>query len=247
MNKGYSVKDITVVHRNPNKRQLAQNNRIRAAFFFIVKGEFIFETKVGTFCAKENDAVYLPKKSDYSFVITSETAEVIITDFEPETDEEVVISVYPEVIQVGGDGKRLFYDLHRAFYKNEQYAVLSNLFGIAAMFEMKLNKNDDLGKIGPAVKYLEANFDKVVSVKELAVLCGLSESHFRSLFREKMKMSPVKYKNALLMRYASALLKSEDMNISEVAEYLNFCSIYAFSRAFKKEMGISPKKYTQTQ
>lgn len=247
MNKGYSVKDITVMHRNLNKRQLNQNNRIRAAFFFIVKGEFIFETKVGTFCAKENDAVYLPKKSDYSFVITSESAEVIITDFEPETDEEIVLSRYPKMISAGVDGKWLFFELHSAFYKNEQYAVLSSLFSIAAMFEMKLNINDDLGKIGPAVKYLEANFDKVVSVKELATLCGLSESHFRRLFREKMKMSPVKYKNSILMKYASALLKSENMNISEVAESLNFCSIYAFSRAFKKEMGISPKKYAGMQ
>ncbi|MBR3942068.1 MAG: helix-turn-helix transcriptional regulator, partial [Clostridia bacterium] len=35
------------------------------------------------------------------------------------------------------------------------------------------------------------------------------------------------------------------MNITEVAESLGFSSIYAFSRVFKKEMGISPKKYAE--
>jgi len=97
------------------------------------------------------------------------------------------------------------------------------------------------------VDFLKTNFDKDVSVKELAMLCGLSESHFRRLFLKKMGMSPKKYKISILMKHASALLKSEDMNISEVAESLNFCSIYAFSRAFKKEMGISPKKYAGMQ
>lgn len=243
MNSGYSVKNITVTRMVPSKVQLKQNNRIRAAFFLILKGEYVFETETGSFYARENDVVYLPAKSSYSFVTNTTKNETIITDFELETDEDVVLSRVPEVISAGAEGKRLFFDLHSAYYQNAEFAVLSNLMGIAALFEANLNKNDKKDKITPAVKYLESHFDEAVSVKELAGLCGLSESHFRRLFLEKMKMSPVKYKNSVLMRHACALLQADDMNITEVSESLNFCSIYAFSRAFKKEMGMSPKKY----
>lgn len=243
MNKGCSVKIITVMRKVPAQKQLNQNNRSRAAFFLILKGEYVFETEVGGFYAKENDMIYLPAHSAYSFVIESESSETIITDFELETDEEVVLSRVPEVISAGAEGRRLFFDLLSAYYQNAEFAVLSNLMGIAALFEASLRKIDKKDKIEPAVKYLESHFDKEVSVKELADLCGLSESHFRRLFLEKMKMSPVKYKNSVLMRHACALLQADDMNITEVSEALNFCSIYAFSRAFKKEMGMSPKKY----
>ena len=243
MDNGYSVKNITVKRMMPSKRQLNQNNRIRAALCFILKGKFTFQTEKGVLYAEENDAIYLPEHSKYSFKITSESAEFIITDFELDTGEEVVLSRYLEVISAGAEGKRLFSDMHSAYYKNEQYTVLSNLFGIVAMFEEKLNKNDKFGKITPAVKYLESHLGEAFSGKELASLCGLSESHFRRLFLEKMKMSPVKYKNTILIKRACALLKADDMNITEVSEVLNFGSIYAFSRAFKKEMGISPKKY----
>ena len=33
------------------------------------------------------------------------------------------------------------------------------------------------------------------------------------------------------------------VNISEIAESLGFDNVYAFSQFFKKEIGISPKKY----
>ena len=45
------------------------------------------------------------------------------------------------------------------------------------------------------------------------------------------------------MRTAANMLCKEGFNVSETAEALNFSDIYTFSQLFKKEFGLSPKKY----
>ncbi|MBQ7039916.1 MAG: helix-turn-helix transcriptional regulator [Clostridia bacterium] len=245
MNKSYILKNVAAVHKIPTNKRLNQNNRSKAAFLYITKGNYAFTTERGGFSAGEGDIIYLPKYSCYSFIINSDKAEGIMVDFDLETEKEVLISKVPLKICANAEQKQTVNELLLCFYRDEQFEVLSKLFKLISMFETEIEGKEKFGKISPAVDFLKTDFDKVVSVKELAALCGLSESHFRRLFLKKMGMSPKKYKNSILMKHASVLLKSEDMNISEVAESLNFCSIYAFSRAFKKEMGVSPKKYSQ--
>ena len=78
---------------------------------------------------------------------------------------------------------------------------------------------------------------------EIAELCGISEGHMRRLFAEKLGRSPIGYKNALAAQAACTLLRPDGMNVSEVATSLGYPDIYTFSQAFKKEIGVSPKKY----
>lgn len=247
MSKEYLIKDISVVRKKPINKEFNQNDRKRAAFLYVIKGDYQFTTEKGEFSAKENDVVYLPKNSAYSYVIESTSAEGIMVDFGFSNEKNFLISKVPLALPAGTQTADMFNELLSCFYRDEQFLILSELFKIIAMFESGISKKDGLGKIRPAVEFIESNFVKPISVKELATLCGISESHFRRLFREKMKMSAVKYKNSVIIKHACALLKSDDMNITEVSESLNFCSIYAFSRMFKKEMGMSPKKYLSLQ
>lgn len=45
------------------------------------------------------------------------------------------------------------------------------------------------------------------------------------------------------MRTACNMLRNEELNVSETADALHFNDIYTFSQLFKKEVGLSPKKY----
>ncbi|MBQ2967696.1 MAG: helix-turn-helix transcriptional regulator [Clostridia bacterium] len=245
MNKSYILKNVVVVRKTPVHKKLSQNNRNKAAFLYIIRGEYVFYTSKGALSAGENDIVYIPKGARYSYVIYSETADGILTDFELETENETLISKVPVKLKATGELKQTVNDLLLCFYREEQFDVMAKLFCLIAAFDATVRKKESFGKISPAVDFLKTHFNKDVSVKALADLCGLSESHFRRLFQKKMKMSPLKYKTAVVIKHACTLLKSEDMNITEVAESLGFSSIYAFSRVFKKEMGISPKKYAE--
>lgn len=98
-------------------------------------------------------------------------------------------------------------------------------------------------RIEPALNYMEEGYTQKICVDHLAALCNLSTTHFRRLFKEVIGITPIKYKNLLLIRSACNLMTNDGLNVSEAAYALNFDSIYTFSQAFKKEMGISPKQY----
>ena len=66
---------------------------------------------------------------------------------------------------------------------------------------------------------------------------------FRKKFKSALGITPLQYKNQLIMREACNLLKSGEFNVSETAYLLGFDTPYSFSKFFKKMLGISPKEY----
>jgi AraC-like DNA-binding protein len=91
--------------------------------------------------------------------------------------------------------------------------------------------------------YLWDNIGNKVKLPELAKKFMLSESHLRYLFRRKMGMSIGHYIQKLRANRARSFLINSDLNISEVAFRCGYDSLYTFSRAFKKNIGLSPREY----
>ena len=91
--------------------------------------------------------------------------------------------------------------------------------------------------------YVRARLDRAFGLKELAAAIGQSESHLRARFRAATGCSIGRHIRNLRLQQACNLLHTSGLSISEVAENCGFDSLYAFSRAFKVEHGISPKEY----
>lgn len=96
--------------------------------------------------------------------------------------------------------------------------------------------------IMPAVRHIETHLDETVSVSELANLCFLSESYFRSKFREHMKTSPTEYHKRLRIAKAQELLESSLWTVDLVAEKLGFCDTSHFYKVYKKVTGKTPRE-----
>ena len=59
------------------------------------------------------------------------------------------------------------------------------------------------------------------------------------------KTPPMDYYINMKMEQACYLLCNTDMHIYQVAQYLGYDNQYYFSRAFKKVLGVPPKKYKE--
>lgn len=94
-----------------------------------------------------------------------------------------------------------------------------------------------------AGKYITEHPDAALNIKKLAAKSGLSESHFRRLFRQVHGIPPKTMHQQARVRKACELLTYWNLNVSETAERLNFPSIYSFSRTFKNVIGVSPVQY----
>lgn len=131
-----------------------------------------------------------------------------------------------------------------------------NNFSSAALFfeilatvlpKMNMAANNQMNKkIEPALQYIRTNLNKPVSVKHLSALCFLSESRFFTLFRQQVGVSPIQYRNNLLLEQAAQyILIYPSKSIEEIADFFNFSSSVYFIRQFKKHIGMTPYQYKQ--
>ena len=61
--------------------------------------------------------------------------------------------------------------------------------------------------------------------------------------REQVGMSPVHYINAVKIERACRMLRSSDMTVSGVCEFLGFYDVAYFHKVFKKYTGATPGEY----
>lgn len=129
------------------------------------------------------------------------------------------------------------------------HAVGSFFHLISALFphmqyEASLAVND---RIIDAVRYIESNYDASLRVPELAARCHISPSYFYECFKREIGMSPIEYKNKIMIRHAErSLVDHPEISIEELSERLGFESSIYFRRLFKAITGKTPREYRKT-
>ena len=131
-----------------------------------------------------------------------------------------------------------------AGYYMEAVSLLYKIF--AEMQREQFSPKQHFDRIKPAVDYIHENFlYESLSVEKLASLCGIGDSYFQRLFKEKYSVPPLRYINQLKIHHACELLRLERYSVSQIAELSNFSSVYFFSRQFKEYMGIAPSAFVR--
>ena len=94
--------------------------------------------------------------------------------------------------------------------------------------------------IGNAILAIQREPERIWSVATLAKEVAMSRSAFAARFKELVEESPMQYVTRWRMNVALTWLRDSDLSLMEVAERLGYQSEAAFSRAFKRTIGISP-------
>lgn len=98
------------------------------------------------------------------------------------------------------------------------------------------------------LKFLEAvfaNFDKKMSVREVASLLNTTESKLNELSKLHTGRTAQSVIYGLVASEAKRLLKYENLSVKEVAYQLGFDDPFYFSNFFKKQTKLSPKSYKE--
>jgi AraC-like DNA-binding protein len=92
-------------------------------------------------------------------------------------------------------------------------------------------------------RYVHQHVGEALQIEDVAKAVGLSESHLRARFRVLAGIGLGAYIRRLRLHRARTLMLASELRLKEIAERCGYESIYAFSRTFRQEMGMSPSEY----
>ncbi len=98
-------------------------------------------------------------------------------------------------------------------------------------------------RIAPALRLMHGDPGRAWHLDELAKACAMSRTTFAFHFRSVAGAAPLAYLTEWRMRLAERALQEETAPVAAVARSLGYTSESAFSNAFKRVTGHSPKAY----
>lgn len=91
--------------------------------------------------------------------------------------------------------------------------------------------------------YIQQNYAQNLSRQQMAQVVGVSEGYLGRIFLQELGLSPVEYLNRYRIKVAKELLKNTSTSITEIATQVGFDDSAYFSRAFRKQVGLSPRAF----
>lgn len=111
------------------------------------------------------------------------------------------------------------------------------------MSAMFFHRDKDNQHIRSAVQYIAAEFNRNLTLNEVAEYVRLSPNYFSTLFHDIIGVPFSKYLNRVRVEESKRLLLSTDYTLAEIAVAVGFPDQSYFSRVFKKETNITPGMY----
>jgi AraC family transcriptional regulator len=102
-------------------------------------------------------------------------------------------------------------------------------------------------RLSRVIDYIHDNLNGDVSVNTLADIAGMSPYHFHRIYCELVQETVNATVRRLRLQRAAADLIRTDKTIESIAQWVGYGSQEAFSRAFLKQLGVSPSEYRKTK
>lgn len=130
---------------------------------------------------------------------------------------------------------------------NDLLSIKASLYLLSSEI-MKQTKLISSGKtdqilIHKVLSYIQNNFTKNISLKEIASTLGYSYNYLSKYLNETLELSYVDFINENRISYALYLLKNTDSSITDIAYTCGYSNVRSFNRNFIKIANITPSEY----
>ncbi|MBR5307960.1 MAG: helix-turn-helix domain-containing protein [Clostridia bacterium] len=105
------------------------------------------------------------------------------------------------------------------------------------------NKSRRIRHVEEAKKFMQSNFNKRLTVDEVASHLYISRAYLRNIFCEFTGESPQSYLMNLRIERAKELLLLDRISVTSIATSVGYSDVLTFSKSFKSHTGMSPSEY----
>lgn len=104
-------------------------------------------------------------------------------------------------------------------------------------------KKKNSAPIQLAEKYIFSHLHYQITISELAAYVGLSKNYLCALFKQETGETITEFIHKKRITEAKSLLRYSEYSISEISQYLGFCSQSHFTHIFRKYIGMTPMRF----
>ena len=149
---------------------------------------------------------------------------------------EFLIDTWESVIAVANDNNSdLFCE-----------GLLLHTFGFLCGNSSEAIHTDKANGLLLAKQYIDANYtDAELDLKSVSNRFSYNSKYFSAAFKKMVKISFSEYLKMKRLSYAVTLIESGITNVNDLAELCGYKEAPYFSKCFKKEYGVSPKRWSE--
>ncbi len=248
---GFDIMDIAnILEVMPNQGANTHVNRKYHGLVYYYSANHLYKFQSDhALNVSAGNVLYLPKDSSYTIsALGIEDSHCIAINFYTHSPSDYPPFVYAH--------QSLFFQemFERALRarlrlrRGHQAQAMSCLYGIIAQLQYgmdNLRPSTALRqRIKPGIEQLESSFmNPDLRISDLAQLCGISEAHFRNIFKSIYGMSPLNYLHSLRLNLVNELITSGEYTVVSATERAGFTDPSAFYRLYKKVYGMSPMQW----
>lgn len=145
------------------------------------------------------------------------------------------------------------HDPSQVSFRPEQGQLIKNLLETLCL-SLFLRKNENAAPatgerdklFAEIVRYLQEHTDHNLTSSDICIACGVGHTVLKQLFSAYTGTGVMKYYNHLRIRRAVSLLE-QGCSMAQISSMMHFSSQNYFSAFFRRETGLPPSKYLQTQ
>lgn len=130
------------------------------------------------------------------------------------------------------------------------FTVKSALYNIAGQFlnscTLISSTEDDLELLEHIINYVQENFNKQISLKDLSKKLGYHYNYISSYINKNIGTNFRSLVNMFRIDYACKLLAEGEQTITEISQKCGFENVRSFNRCFKQIQNCTPSKYSKS-
>ena len=109
-----------------------------------------------------------------------------------------------------------------------------------------IKENNDTELFNQITAYLSQNLSEHITIEKICRDNLIGRSQLQKLFQKKSGEGIIEYFSDMKIDMAKQLIRTEQMNFTQISEKLGYSSIHYFSRQFKKRTGMTPSEYASS-
>lgn len=163
-------------------------------------------------------------------------------------DETKLIFDYPMDEQMIHD----LYAMHEASKNNDAlgYDVAGYFLLVMSRLIKQTTHNNENGArpeyyLKKAILYIENNYNKNISVKDITRFVNIDRTYLYKLFKKHFNQSPTAWLIDYRLKKSIEMMENDELLISEIAHLAGFYDVSHYYRIFDEKYNLSPKKFRE--